>query len=89
MSKIFSTPKMPSMPLIQYVPVETSAPKTDTPATPEENPEHSAEEQRINTLLNRRRGRMGTIGTSLRGVFSDTTITDPNAQPARKTLLGE
>ena len=61
-----------------YVPTPV-APVSTTP------PEPTADELRVHNILTRKRGRLGTIGSSLRGVLSDTNI----FAPIRKTLLGE
>lgn len=80
MAKIFSLPKMPSTPApaVQKLP-DTVNVADITPTEPSED------EIRVENILNRKRGRLGTIATSFNGVLNDTIS---NA-PARKTLLGE
>lgn len=76
MGKIFSKPKMPALPAYTPTPVEPEPTPVD--------PEIAATQQREEDILNRHRGRVGTISTSFRGVLSDSAFT-----PTRKTLLGE
>ena len=77
MGKIFSKPKMPPVPTFEPTPIVVDE-------TPKVDPEVEADEQRARNILNRHRGRLGTINTSFRGVLSDSAFT-----PTRKTLLGE
>lgn len=91
MGSLASRPKVPAAQPVQYVyvppatssyvppaaPVNTS---TDTPAPTESEVQASA---RSVNLLERRRGRLGTVLTSFRGLLKDTV------SGARKTLLGE
>ncbi len=100
MGKLFSPPKMPSLPAlpaIVEVPAATiTAPVTTTTtndppagsggASQDATPEVTPDEQRVQNILTRNRGRVGTIGTSFSGVL---TATNNAAIPARKTLLGE
>ncbi len=60
--------------------------ETDTPAggTDTPTPEEEQAGQRVESLLQRRRGRFGTILTGFRGILSPS-----DAMPQRKTLLGE
>lgn len=81
MGKIFSAPKAPTP---TYT-APTQSTSTTTSTTTEETKEPSADEVRLQNILNRRRGRLGTVATSLGGVLSTTT----NAQSTGKTLLGE
>ncbi len=76
MGKILSKPKMPDLPVFTPTPVVEEPPAPD--------PEIAAAAQREQDVLNRRRGRIGTITTSFRGVLNDSAFT-----PTRKTLLGE
>lgn len=92
MGSLASRPKVPDVPPVQYVYVPTStytAPAaasdsssgtTPTPAPTEIEVKATA---RTNNLLDRRRGRLGTVLTSFRGLLNDTV------GGARKTLLGE
>ncbi len=76
MAKIISPPKAPK---IVEVPVAVETPVIEAETTPEP----TADEMRVKNILSRRRGRLGTILTSISGVLSDTS------SPSRKTLLGE
>lgn len=76
MGKIFSQPKMPALP--------TYTPPAEPAEEPKEDPEKTADDQRAENILNRHRGRAGTVATSFRGVLSDSAFA-----PTRKTLLGE
>ena len=91
MGSLASRPKVPDVQPVQYVYVPTStytapAATSDsssgitTPAPTEEEVKATA---RTNNLLDRRRGRLGTVLTSFRGLLNDTV------SGARKTLLGE
>lgn len=86
MGKIISIPKAPKAPA-PPPPVVVKAPEPEpTPvAAPEPTAEELADAERVKAIASRRRGRLGTVGTSLRGVLSDT-IGDA---AGRKTLLGE
>jgi hypothetical protein len=75
MGKLFSAPKAPTLPSLPPI-VDTSTPVTTT--TPDQ--------QRMQDILTRNRGRVGTITTSFNGVLSNS---DSSNLPARKTLLGE
>jgi hypothetical protein len=85
MAKIFSPPKMPAPAPIIIDKTESPAAQTETRDDSEAIPEISADEQRVQNILTRKRGRLGTIGTSFRGVLNDGNT----LSPARKTLLGE
>lgn len=78
MGSLLSKPKMPSLPKFTPTPVDP------VKEEPEKEPEPTPDEQRARNILMRHRGRLGTIGTSFRGVLSDQSLT-----PTRKTLLGE
>ncbi len=94
MGSLASRPKVPDVQPVQYVyvPSVTSASST-TPTTPTEIPaggntttptdEEVQASARNQNLLERRRGRLGTVLTSFRGLLNDTM------SGARKTLLGE
>jgi hypothetical protein len=91
MAKVLSKPKAPK---IIEVPVATPtpAPVVETPV--DTAPEPTADELRVQNILTRRRGRLGTIITSIKGVLNDTrssseAVAQTNKNPARKTLLGE
>lgn len=86
MGKIISPPKMPEAPPPAPVPEPAPAPAPVVETPVEKDPEISADEQRVQSILNRRRGLLGNITTSFRGVLNNSSdITTP----ARKTLLGE
>lgn len=76
MGKLISKPKMPALP--------TYTPPPEPVAEPVVDPEKTADEQRAENIMNRHRGRIGTVATSFRGVLSDSAFA-----PTRKTLLGE
>jgi len=91
MGSLASRPKVPDAQPVQYVYVPAStytAPAstadtsggTTTPAPTDAEVQASA---RSANLLERRRGRLGTVLTSFRGLLNDTV------SGARKTLLGE
>ena len=83
MGKIFSKPKMPSMsknPIIEDI-----SGATGITSETEDGSEVTTDEQRVLDIMNRKRGRMGTIATSLSGVLTNET----DNLPVRKTLLGE
>jgi hypothetical protein len=94
MGKIFSPPKMPSAPTIIYESAaakttptaDTTASDSSTPPSSStgDTPEPTLDELRVQDILTRSRGRLGTIGTSFRGVLEPNTLA-----PVRKTLLGE
>jgi hypothetical protein len=81
MGKIISQPKAPPAPVLPPEPVVEKAP--EAPAGPTED------ELRVQNLLRRRRGRLGTITTSLSGALSAAAETAKAGTPVRKTLLGE
>lgn len=88
MSSLFSRPKMPSMPTAQYLPLRSDTTDKETKNDPADSDDtRAADEERVNQILFRNRGRTGTIGTSFRGILNDPS----SAQnlPTRKTLLGE
>jgi len=90
MGKIFSAPQPPAAPTIVYTaaPAADPAPATTDTASTETDttaPEVTADDKRLQDILTRRRGRLGTIATSFSGVLSS----DASLTPARKTLLGE
>ena len=83
-------PKMPD-PVVIYTPapapvaaplaIDPNAPTTDG----DNGPEQTADEQRLENIMTRRRGRLGTVATSFKGVLDS----DSSLAPQRKTLLGE
>lgn len=93
MGSLASRPKVPDIQPVQYVYMPTSPATTvTTPAatnggsdttTPPPTDEEVQAGARNANLLERRRGRLGTVLTSFRGLLSDTV------DGARKTLLGE
>lgn len=90
MGSLSSRPKAPAVTPVQYVyaaPASVSAP-VSVPVSVITSPDISGDEEvkaqaRANNLLERRRGRLGTVLTSFRGLLGDTLT------GARKTLLGE
>ncbi len=78
MGSLSSTPKIPARQAV-YSPAPRTAIATPTSAPVKEDISEAKEK----TLLARKRGRLGTIATSLRGLLSETKSTE------RKTLLGE
>ena len=94
MGSLASRPKAPDVQPVQYVyvpavstytppparPAETSSGTTTPPAPTDSEVQANA---RSANLLERRRGRLGTVLTSFRGLLNDTVGS------ARKTLLGE
>lgn len=87
MGILSSRPDVPAQPqqqVIYYAPAPQSVTQTPAPTTPQATPEESAATARSNSLLQRSRGRFGTIQTSFRGLLD---LANPAA--ARKTLLGE
>ncbi len=88
MGSLTSTPKVPAQQQkIVYMPAPAaSAQKITAPAPDIDIKEQTKEEKskiRIKSLLARKRGRFGTIATSLRGFLGQS---NPSK---RKTLLGE
>lgn len=92
MGSISSAPRAPAQPQIVYVPAPapsttTTSPNTSSQTDDETNTpsdEEVAAEVRQQNLLQRSRGRLGTILTGFRGIF-----TSPSENSSRKTLLGE
>jgi hypothetical protein len=99
MGSIFSAPKAPSLPALPAIvdtpvttaPIDsTSTDSGDPPAgsggdSEDDAPEITPAQQRVQDILTRDRGRVGTVATSFNGVLSDAV----SNLPARKTLLGE
>ena len=90
MGSLASRPKVPANQPVQYVYVPATSsytPPANAIDTPAATPSPSDEEVQVNArsanLLQRRRGRLGTVLTSFRGLLNDTV------RGARKTLLGE
>ena len=87
MGSLASRPKTPAVQPVQYVYVPTASSyssttaNTPTPATPSDDDVQA--NARNQNLLERRRGRLGTVLTSFRGLLND------GVSGARKTLLGE
>ncbi len=81
-----SAPKIVSTPQ-ELKPLETTASTTTTTETTvsDEPVEQTAEEARVENILNRSRGTSGTVRTSYTGVLSPSDETSLS----RKTLLGE
>jgi len=93
MGSLASRPKVPDVQPVQYVYVPTPSATITTITKPAETPpgggtttptdEEAQAHARNANLLERRRGRLGTVLTSFRGLLNDTM------SGARKTLLGE
>lgn len=91
MGSLASRPKVPDIQPVQYIYVPPATSSYTPPASAVNNPVDAptpteAEVQasaRSANLLERRRGRLGTVLTSFRGLLNDTV------SGARKTLLGE
>lgn len=85
MGSLASRPKTPAVQPVQYVYVPTASSYTPTtPTTPTTPADDDVQANARNqNLLERRRGRLGTVLTSFRGLLND------GASGARKTLLGE
>lgn len=86
MGSLSSRPKVPAQPQVVYVPspVYAYTPPTGTDApTSSETPEQTAAARKA-SLLQRSRGRLGTIATSFRGLLDLA-----GSSSGRKTLLGE
>ncbi len=88
MGSLASRPKTPAVQPVQYVYMpttpsysSTSTTTTPAPATPSDDDVQAS--ARNQSLLERRRGRLGTVLTSFRGLLND------GVSGARKTLLGE
>lgn len=94
MGSVFSKPKMPSS---NYAPVVVDNTPVTIPKSGSDGvdpptgsggsvdvPEVTPDEQRVQNILSRNRGRLGTISTSFNGILSSLSNT-----PVRKTLLGE
>ena len=84
MGSISSRPKTPE-PQVVYVPATSSTPTVSTSTDDDSTPttEERARETRTQNLLQRNRGRFGTILNGFRGVLSTSSSSQ------RKTLLGE
>ncbi len=85
MGSLSSTPKVPARQAqVVYMPAPRAAIATPAPTPSISAPEkEDVSEAREKTLLARKRGRLGTVATSLRGFLAD------NKSSTRKTLLGE
>ena len=90
MGSLFSAPKQPAIlppPLRRTEPPRAVPPQSSSNATEENSqPAQRSAEARVENILNRRRGRSGTIQTSFRGVLGSRT---DDGRPKRKSLLGE
>lgn len=96
MGSLSKAPKAPApaaaQPTVIYVPApapssggsSAPAPEENNTETPAVTPEEEGNARRVETLLRRERGRLGTILTGFRGVLGLS-----NDAPQRKTLLGE
>ncbi len=85
MGSLASRPKTPAVQPVQYVYVPTASSYTPTTPAPSTAPTDDDVQAgaRNQNLLERRRGRLGTVLTSFRGLLND------GVSGARKTLLGE
>lgn len=90
MGGLISKPKAPAVQPVQYVYVPASegggnneSPDPAQPTVPVASDEEIKAQARQANLLDRRRGRLGTVLTSFRGLLNDAT------SGQRKTLLGE
>jgi hypothetical protein len=95
MGKLFSAPKAPQLPSLPPI-IDTSStilntttdagdPPTGSGGGDDDTTEITPDQKRVQDILTRNRGRVGTITTSFNGVLSDAIAN----VPARKTLLGE
>ena len=87
MGSMTSRPKLPPVQQPMFISVPTSMPAPATPMPPAAQEYGAANDnpakQRAASLLNRDRGRLGTIMTGFRGLLSSGNGI------GRKTLLGE
>lgn len=87
MGSLASRPKAPAVAPVQYVymPAASSSPAAaPTPVSaPVPSDDDAQAAARSQNLLERRRGRLGTVLTSFRGLLND------GVSGVRKTLLGE
>ena len=86
-------PALPALPSLTSTPLEGEAGHSFEGSLGDDNalgglieaePSQGATHHRIEALLQRNRGRLGTILTGFRGILSPS-----EAQPRRKSLLGE
>ena len=84
MGSLISPAKVPSRPqaIIQKAPVSSAV--TESTETSEAASDVLSSEVRVENLLRRNRGRLGTIVTGFKGVLDSNT-----SQKKRKKLLGE
>ena len=87
MGSLASRPKTPAVQPVQYVYMPASSYSSSsaaaTPASAAPSDDNVQTGARNQNLLERRRGRLGTVLTGFRGLLNDTM------GGARKTLLGE
>lgn len=87
MGSLTSRPELPQVqqPVIISGPSPSvfAPPPTSAGAAPEPADEQATQKAREESLLQRSRGRIGTVLTGFNGILSQTVT------PARKTLLGE
>jgi len=85
MGSITSRPQVPSQPQTVFVPQTVTPTTTDTSTSDSTDVQEAVSQSRIQSLLQRERGRFGTIQTGFTGLLSLGSNTDSG----RKTLLGE
>lgn len=98
MSNLFSRPKMPQVVVTPpYTTTRSTSTQSPSADTAQQDDKNDTDQERVNQIMSRHRGRAGTIGTSFRGVLNDT-ISDNTIRQAtanaqnmltRKTLLGD
>lgn len=91
MSNLFSRPKMPNVYTPPYVPTQNAQTTTSAKDNDDTTPK-TDDDERINQIMSRHRGRSGTIGTSYRGVLNETGndfAANNQTMLTRKTLLGD
>ncbi len=90
MGSLFSSPSVPSVSPVSYVPTTTVVQRTATttakPKTTTTTTQPSEKEDAVKDIIRKSsRGRSSTIQTSFRGVLGETNA----LVPKRKSLLGE
>ena len=84
MGSITSRPQVPSQPQTVFVPQTVTTETNTNDSSGAETSQEVATRARTQSLLQRERGRFGTIQTGFRGLLSLN-----NTDAGRKTLLGE
>jgi hypothetical protein len=90
MGSLFSTPSVPTVSPVSYVPQQVAPPSTSiNPTTVKDTSQNKKKEDddaAVKDIIKRAtRGRSSTIQTSFRGVLEEANT----LAPKRKTLLGE